>query len=236
MTVYVYSVIAADHPARLDHLTGVGAEPSPLRLVRTDRLCAVVSDVEQEIRAKRRDLTAHQDVQESLMADGTVLPLQFGYTAADDQAVSEALREREAEYLDSLERLEGCAEYHVKASQDEEALLREILGESEHARLLNERIRAGDTDPRLPLQLGELVAAEIRDRQESLAAGLVQALLPYAREHAVRAPAEGDLLNVSLLVPDDHKDAFIDAEGGLARQVDHVTFRFTGPLPPYSFV
>lgn len=236
MTVYVYSVIAADHPARLGHLTGVGAEPAPLRLVRTDQVCAVVSDIEQEIRAKRRDLTAHQDVQEQLMADGTVLPLQFGYTAADDESVKEALHQREDDYLAALRRLEGCAEYHVKASQDEEALLREILGESERARLMNDRIRAGDTDPRLPIQLGELVAAEVRDRQEFLAAELIRTLLPYARDHAVRPPADGDVLNLSLLVPDDVKAAFIEAEGALAREAENVTFRFSGQLPPYSFV
>lgn len=236
MAVYVYSIIAADHPARIDGLTGVGAEPPPLRLVKAGPLCAVVSDVEEEIRAKRRDLTAHQDVQSQLMADGTVLPLQFGYIAEDDQTVEGALQQREDHYLDALQRLQACAEYHVKASQDEEELLREILEESAQARLLNDRIRAGDTEPGLPLQLGELVAAAVRDRQEALAAGLIQALMPFAREHAVRAPADGDILNVSLLVPDDQKGAFLDAEGSLARQVNGVDFRFAGPLPPYSFV
>ncbi|MFE2876381.1 GvpL/GvpF family gas vesicle protein [Streptomyces roseus] len=236
MALYVYSIIAADHPARIDTLTGVGAEPSALRLVHAGSLSAVVSDIDHEVRAKRRDLTAHQEVQEQLMADGTVLPMQFGYVAPDDPTVKEALQQGERAYLDALERLKGAAEYHVRASQDEEELLREILGESAEARQLNDRIRAGDADPRLPLQLGELIAVEVRDRQEALAAGLVQALLPFAREHAVRPPADGDILNVSLLVPDDQKGRFLDAEGGLARQVSSVDFRFTGPLPPYSFV
>ncbi|MFJ7956411.1 GvpL/GvpF family gas vesicle protein [Streptomyces sp. NPDC096319] len=236
MPLYVYSITAATHPCRLDGLTGVGTDPAPVRAITAGRLRAVVSDVDEEIRPKRRDLTAHQEVQDRLIADGTVLPLQFGYTAPDDRAVSEVLLEHADGYLAALERLRNCAEYHVKASQDEEALLREILGGSDRARQLNERIKAGDADPRLPLELGELVAAEVGERQERLAAGLVESLVSLAEDHSVRAPSDGDILNISLLVHDDNKDAFLRAETRLADQTERVRFRFNGPLPPYSFV
>ncbi|MFF0430926.1 GvpL/GvpF family gas vesicle protein [Streptomyces sp. NPDC004327] len=236
MSLYVYSVIAAEHPCRLDGLTGVGTEPAPVRAVTAGRLRAVVSDVDEEIRPRRRDLAVHQEVQDRLMADGTVLPLQFGYTAPDDQAVAQVLLEQADGYLEALERLRGCAEYQVKASQDEDVLLREILYASDRARQLNDRIRGGDPDPRLPLELGELVAAEVRDRREDLAAGLIRSLVPLARDHSVRAPADGDILNISLLVHDDDKNAFLEAEARLAEQVEDVEFRFNGPLPPYSFV
>ncbi|MFI8103870.1 GvpL/GvpF family gas vesicle protein [Streptomyces sp. NPDC086023] len=236
MAVYVYSITGAAHPCRLDGLTGVGAEPAPLRTVTAGGLRAVVQDVDEEIRAKRRDLTAHQEVQERLMADGTVLPLQFGYIAHDDQAVADVLEQGADAYREALERLEGCAEYHVRAAQHEEGLLREILDDSPRARRLNDRIKEGDQDPRLPLQLGELVAGEVRNRQEALAAGLVQALIPFARDHTVRAPADGDIVNLSLLVERERQDELAQAEASLAEQVHGVAFRFAGPLPPYSFV
>ncbi|MER5734904.1 MULTISPECIES: GvpL/GvpF family gas vesicle protein [unclassified Streptomyces] len=236
MPLYVYTITAATHPCRTEGLTGVGAEPSPLRQVVAGPLRAVVSDVDEEIRPRRRDLAAHQEVQERLMAQGTVLPLQFGYVAPDDQAVAAVLEERADAYLDALERVRGCAEYHVRAAQEEDALLREILRESPRARELNDRIRAGDADPRLPLELGEIVATEVRTRQEALASGLVGTLIPFARDHSVRAPADGDLLNLSLLVHDDDKEDFLRAGSRLAEQTPTVTFRFNGPLPPYSFV
>ncbi|GAA3385431.1 GvpL/GvpF family gas vesicle protein [Streptomyces racemochromogenes] len=113
MVLYVYSIVAAGHPCRLDGLTGVGADPAPLRAVTAGSLRAVVSDVDEEIRPRRRDLAAHQEVQERLMADGTVLPLQFGYTAPDDLAVTEVLQEGADAYLEALERLDGCVEYNV---------------------------------------------------------------------------------------------------------------------------
>ncbi|MEU7075154.1 GvpL/GvpF family gas vesicle protein [Streptomyces narbonensis] len=236
MPLYVYSITAATHPCRLDGLTGVGAEPAPVRAITAGPLRAVVSDIDEEIRPKRRDLAAHQEVQDRLMADGTVLPLQFGYTAPDDEAVTQVLRERAEGYLAALDKVQGCAEYQVKASQDEDALLLEVLQGSDRARQLNDRIRAGDADPRLPLELGEIVATDVRERQEDLAAGLIEALLSLAEDHRVRAPADGDILNISLLVHGDDKAAFLRAEAGLAERSEDVRFRFTGPLPPYSFV
>ncbi|MFE2164122.1 GvpL/GvpF family gas vesicle protein [Streptomyces sp. NPDC059447] len=238
MALYVYAIIAKDHPQRLDGVTGVGSNPSPVRAVTAGSLCAVVSDISEEIRPKRRDLQVHQEVLEALMADAVILPLQFGYLASDDQAVQMALDENTDSYLATLARLDGCAEYHVRASQaDEDELLRQILQDLPQARELNEQIRAGAQDPQLSLALGELVAREVQERQDSLAAGLVQALIPYGREHVTHPPSGPDFLNLSLLVPHDQTEDFLAAEASLARQIEGgVDFRLTGPLPPYSFV
>ncbi len=238
MALYVYAITGKDHPHRLDGLTGVGSPPSPVRTITAGTLSAVVSEISEEIRPKRRDLQAHQEVLESLMADAVILPLQFGYFASDEQAVQQALEENTDSYVATLARLDGCAEYHVRASQaDEDELLRQILQDSAEARELNERIRAGEQDPQLPFVLGELVAREVQERQESLAAGLVQALIPYGREHATHPPSSPDFLNLSLLVPDDRTEDFMAAQASLARQIEGgVDFRLTGPLPPYSFV
>ncbi|MGW7065027.1 GvpL/GvpF family gas vesicle protein [Streptomyces sp. NPDC054904] len=238
MPLYVYSITAKDHPRQLDGVRGVGAEPSSLRAVAEGPLCAVVSDIDEEIRPKRRDLAAHQEVQERLMVDGTVLPLQFGYVATDDLAVSQALQSNADAYLAALERLEGCAEYHVRASQDDEApLLQQILQDLPDAKDLNDRIRGGNRDPGLPLALGEMVAREAQARQESLAAGLTEALIPLAREHLVRPSSGSDFLNLSLLVPHEHQEHLRTAEANIAHEIGSgVDLRFAGPLPPYSFV
>ncbi|MFI8401209.1 GvpL/GvpF family gas vesicle protein [Streptomyces sp. NPDC085463] len=237
MALYVYAITGKDHPLAVEDMTGVGAEPSPVRALASGPLYAVVSDVSEEIRPKRRDLLIHQEVQERLMEGGPVLPLQFGYTAADEATVEQALREDADGYLANLERLDGCAEYHVRASQNEEELLRQILRETPETRELNERIRAGDPDPQLPLTLGRTVAAQVQERQDALAAGLADALVPYAREHNVRPASGDDFLNLSLLISDDRKEEFLSAQAGLVRQLgDGVEFRLSGPLPPYSFV
>ncbi|WP_327281337.1 MULTISPECIES: GvpL/GvpF family gas vesicle protein [unclassified Streptomyces] len=238
MPLYVYSITAKDHPRRLDGVRGVGSETVPLRTVTEGILCAVVSDISEEIRPKRRDLTAHQEVQERLMADGAVLPLQFGYIASDDLAVRQVLESNADGYLSALKRLEGCAEYHVRVSQADDApLLQQILQDLPEARDLNDRILGGDRDPSLPLALGEMVAHEVQARQEALAAGLIEALIGFSREHVAHPSSGSDFLNLSLLVPEEDEEGLRTAEGQIAREIGSgIDMRFSGPLPPYSFV
>lgn len=237
MAVYIYSVIGKQHPAHVDELSGVGDPPAALRVVAAGTLCAVVSDAPDNLRAKRRDLGAHQHVQDALMADGTVLPLRFGLMAPDDEAVRLALEQRADEYTDRLRALDGCTEYNLKASQEEETLLRQILESSGEARRLNDDIRSGAAGPEAPVRLGEMVAAEVRARQEALAAGVVEALRPFARDLSQSPPTGDDFVSVSFLVPADQEELFLATQLSVANQMgDDLDFRLTGPLPPYSFV
>ncbi|MFD4759611.1 GvpL/GvpF family gas vesicle protein [Streptomyces sp. NPDC058439] len=237
MAVYVYSIVLTTHPQRLDGLDGVGDPPTTLRTVHTERLSAVVSDAPEELRPKRRDLGAHQAVQERLMADGTVLPLQFGFTTTDDEAVRAVLEDRADEFGERLRALEGCVEYHLKAAQDEDALLRQILQESDEARELNEAIRNGSGNPELPLALGELVSQEVQARQDQLAAGVLGALRGFAREERSSQATGNDFLNVSFLVDRDNEKSFLSEEQGLAKELgEDFDLRLLGPLPAYSFI
>lgn len=237
MTVYVYSITAATHPRHLDGLAGVGEPPASLRTVCAGELCAVVSEAPEGLRPKRRDLLAHQNVQQHLMADGTVLPLRFGFTAPDDDAVRAVLEERREEFAQRLAALEGSTEYHLKAAVDEDLLLREILQESSEARRLNDAIKAGDSSPDLPLALGELIAREVLARHRALAARVTEALRPHARQDMVSQPTGDDFVNVSFLVDQEHQERFFSAEKDIAAELgDGFDVRLYGPLPAYSFV
>ncbi|MGW5680113.1 GvpL/GvpF family gas vesicle protein, partial [Streptomyces sp. NPDC003860] len=229
MPVYVYSVVAEDHPLRLDGLAGVGEPPGRLRTVSAEGLSAVVSDASEELRPKRRDLTAHQDVQDRLMRDGTVLPFRFGLTAADDDAVRTALTDNADTYRERLKALEGCAEYHMKVSQDEDALLRGILADSEPARRMTNAIRDGSAGPDMPLALGELVAQEVETRQQALAAGVMEALRPYARAEVSYTRGAEYFLGASFLIGDDEEEErFLTAQQSLAHQLgEEVTVRLS---------
>ncbi|MGW3045945.1 GvpL/GvpF family gas vesicle protein [Kitasatospora sp. NPDC001159] len=237
MTLYVYSITAATHPRNLDGLTGVGEAPAELRTVCVDTLCAVVSEAPEGLRPKRRDLMAHQAVQERLMTTGAVLPLRFGFTAPDDDAVRRVLEERREEYTQRLAALEGCAEYHLKAAIEGDVLLRQILQESPEARRLNDDIKAGDAGPDLSLALGELVTQEVLARHQALASGVIEALRPHTLQERISEPTGDDFLNISFLVDEEHQEPFLAAEKGLIHELGRdFDFRLYGPLPAYSFV
>ncbi|WP_455359717.1 GvpL/GvpF family gas vesicle protein [Streptomyces sp. SYSU K21746] len=237
MTLYVYSIISAEHPQRLDDLEGVGDPPSVVRVVTNGAVCAVVSDAPEELRPKRRDLSAHQAVQERLLADGSVLPFRFGMTAPDDDAVRAALDDRTEQYAERLSELEGCAEYRLNAAQDEDALLRQILAESDEARRLNDEIRSGRGTPDLKFALGELVAREVQLRQDALAVEVLGILRPFARDERLSEASGNDFLKVSFLVDRDNEEGFTAAHKSLVGELgEDFDFRLHGPLPAYSFV
>ncbi|MET7643562.1 GvpL/GvpF family gas vesicle protein [Streptomyces sp. NPDC005426] len=236
MSTYIYAITGADHPLPLNGLHGVGEPASTLRTLSTDRLAAVVSDAPEGLRAKRRDVMAHQGVLEALMAGGATLPMRFGLVGPDDDEVIAAL-DREADaYGERLAELDGQVEYNLKAGRDEEDLLREIMTESEEIRQLNERTRAqGSHDDRVAL--GELVAREVAERHRREAEDVAARLADVVTRNSHAEPAPQQFLNLSFLVPRARTDAFVAAVQREADQRgDAYSFTLTGPLPPYSFV
>lgn len=236
MPVYVYAITTASHPLRLDDMGGVGEPPTALYTIGDDTLRAVVSDAPEDLAAGRRDLEAHHTVQERLWADGTTLPLSFGFVAQDEETVRAVLREQGEQFAGALDELSGRVEFNVKAVQDEDGLLREVLTASERARRLNEATRDGGGTYEDRLELGQLVAQEVQARQQSLAAEIVEALRPLARSEQLSPPSQQYFLNASFLVDDDRTEEFTRTGTALAeRYADVAELRVRGPLPPYSF-
>ncbi|MEU6219348.1 GvpL/GvpF family gas vesicle protein [Streptomyces sp. NPDC047022] len=237
MPTYVYGITRADHPLRLEGVHGVGEPATALRAVRTDTLAAVVSDAPEALRAKRRDVRAHQGVLEALMADGATLPMRFGHLAPDDDQVTAALDAESDGYRARLAQLDGHVEYSLKVARDEDDLLREIVMRSGPVRELRERTLADPAAHEERLALGEMVSHEVDARRASEGEELRNALTPNATSVSVGEAGGGHLLSLSFLVRNEETAAFVRAVQREAdRRGDAYTFTLTGPLPPYSFV
>ena len=237
MSVYVYAITKSEHPLGLDDVKGVGEDPTPLHAVSNGELSAVVSEAPEDLSVSRRDVEAHQDVQQQLWADGTILPLSFGFVAPDEAAVEALLQQQAEAFSQRLDELTGRAEFNVKGVLDEDTLLRAVLAESARARELNDAIREGGGTYEDRLALGELVAQEVQSRQEALGEEALAALRPYALDERLAPPSQQYFVNVSFLVDGERADEFAEAGGELAEALgEGVELRLRGPLPPYSFV
>ncbi|MEV6316335.1 GvpL/GvpF family gas vesicle protein [Streptomyces sp. NPDC051776] len=237
MAVYIYAITAADHPLRLDGLKGVGETGGDLTTVGSGSHRAVVSEAPEELRAKRRDLVAHQTVQERLLEDGAVLPMRFGLVAPDEEAVAEALEENAESYTERLGQLDGCVEYNLKVARDEDDLLREIVDESEEIRALNERTRQNPDAHDDKVALGELISQEVERRHNNAVLEVVDAAAPAAVTYTPGDPTREHFLNVSFLVERKRAGEFSQAVAAEAeRRGRAYDLTLHGPLPPYSFV
>ncbi|MEU9478825.1 GvpL/GvpF family gas vesicle protein [Streptomyces sp. NPDC048191] len=237
MSTYVYGITARSHRGLPEGMNGVGEPPQRVRVLSSGELAAVVSDAPEGLRAKRRDLLAHQNVLAETGAAGCVLPMRFGNVAPDDEAVAHVLDERAEHYLERLKALDGKVEYNVKASHIEEAVLHRVMAENTELRSLaeaNRRAGGGSYDDKL--RLGELVASAVKAKEAEDAASVQSGLEPAAAAVSAGPQSTGWLLNVSFLVARDGAADFLAAVDRVRADHPHLELRVNGPLPPYSFV
>ncbi|GAA1949301.1 GvpL/GvpF family gas vesicle protein [Amycolatopsis minnesotensis] len=237
MSTYLYGIVAAAHPARVDGLTGVGEEPGPVRTIEAGELKAVVGDVDAQLRAKRRDLLAHETVLEALCLQGAVLPMRFGVVAEDDGSVAREVAARQEEYRGTLSDVDGRVEMNLKVSHHEDAVLRAVLIEDAGLRQLNEDLRErGGGTPDERVRFGETVAAALAEREAQDAAAIVTAVEAHARRQSDGPAVSGCFLNRSFLVDRGEIENFEAAVNAVSRSMGEVAdIRTRGPLPPYSF-
>ncbi|MBM9506323.1 GvpL/GvpF family gas vesicle protein [Actinacidiphila acididurans] len=237
MPTYIYAIARAGHPAPPDGLTGVGEPAHTIRVLKAGGLSLVAGDAPTGLRARRRDVLAHQLVLERLLDDGPVLPMRFGLVAPDDDEAVAAIAAREEEYQSRLTAVEGCREYNLKVTRQQDDALREVLEEVPEAKRLNDLTRQDPQAQREKVALGELLSREMEARRESEAQQVAAALTPRAERTSVAAPVGDGFLNASFLVRRDRAAAFLEAVHAEAeRRGDAYTFHLNGPLPPYSFV
>jgi hypothetical protein len=236
--VYVYGVVRDDIASLPD---GTGVAGGDVGVVRFEGLAALTSPVDTaHVRARRKDLLAHSDVLGSVLEHGTVIPLQFGIVLEDEDAVvSQLLRPRKRELEKLLRELDGRVELSVKAFYLEEAILAEIVHEDRRVARLREATRTGPGAATYGarIELGELIAGELRSRGQRDGRAVLDRLAPLAKAVQVAGePVEHEVLRASFLVERKRVSAFDDAVNDIARGQDgRMRFKYLGPLPPHSF-
>jgi Gas vesicle synthesis protein GvpL/GvpF len=238
MPDYVYGIVGTGSPAP----GGRGVLGAPVRLVANGETAALVSDLDRpELELGRDEVLTHARVLEEALGQGTVLPMRFGMVLDGDDEVRDRLLQQHADALrDQLRRFSGKVELGIRATYEEDALMREIVaGNPQIARLRNSIAgQPEDATYYQRIQLGEHVAAAIERLREVDSKNIVDALSQVA-EAVVESPPvhERVALSAAFLVARDRLkefdqvlEAFAEGQGGRLR------FKYTGPLPPHSFV
>jgi hypothetical protein len=234
--VYVYAFVRAGALKRFRH-EGVGNADATV--VEGDGIAAIVSPVKtMDMKLKRRDLHRHLGVIESAFQSTTVIPCAFG-TIVESPAELEdgVLVGARDDLLEGFERLDGTVQMNVKATYDEEELLREIVATDPQVLELRERTRgAGEAAHADRVLLGEIVAARIDERTERDAARLVEALASRSVDVALEPADRGAALKASFLVERKSLGRFESALEEIARaEQPLLRFEAIGPLPPTAF-
>jgi Gas vesicle synthesis protein GvpL/GvpF len=238
VALYVYGIVEARSRAPKER----GIADAPLRLLEGDGSAALVSEIDGDhVRLGRDAVLRHAHVLERALELGPVLPMRFGVVMSSPEEVLSRLLEDHAEELRAqLTDFAGKVEIRIRAVYDEETLMHEVVRGNPEIASLRDTVRAGSDDATYyeRIRLGELVAAAVQRRRERDAEAIVDTLAAAALAVEVgESTHERVVVQASFLVERDRLPKFDQIVDDIAGSYGGgIRFKYTGPLPPHSFV
>ena len=240
--VYVYCIIESGEPRTFGKI-GIGARGDEVFTVHYQDLAAVVSRAPLVVYdPTRENALTHEHVQEVVMNEHgfTPVPMSFGTLFKTDNDTVEFLKDTYDALRDVLLKMKDKLEFGLKVNWDRDSVLREIEEQNEEIRRLKAEIQTNTQSSTYfaRMQLGRLVEQALADKSEAY----VREIYDSLRDAAIASRSNkviGDkmIMNAAFLVERDKADVFdkkVDEIGH--RYEGKLSFRSTGPWPPYNFV
>jgi len=121
---------------------------------------------------------------------------------------------------------------------DREQAIRELENDDEDIGRLKKEISSQKGPTYFArMQYGRLVDAALQARSERYVSEVLDELRDVSVASRINKPI-GDkmIMNVAFLISRDREDAFDAKVKSVASRFDRLTFKYTGPWPPYNFV
>jgi hypothetical protein len=235
---YVYCVIRSEDPLRFGAI-GLGTVPAEISTVHYKDIAAVVSDTPIEVLdATRENVLAHERVNEAVMRDHTVIPMSFGTVFKTRDDIIELLRGAYSAFIDVLLKMEDKVEFGLKVLWERDEVVKQIEREDDDVRQLKGEISSQSGPTYFArVQYGRLVESALQARSERYVSEIFESLRDVAVASRANKPI-GDkmIMNAAFLVSRDREQAFDAKVKAVGAKYAHLTFRYTGPWPPYNFV
>jgi hypothetical protein len=220
---------------------GIGGRGDDVYTVHHEGLAAVVSNTPLVVYDPTRDnLFAHETVNETVMREFTVLPMAFGALFRTEQDIVELIRTTYDALGDVFNKMQGKVEYGLKVNWDRDRVIAEIEEQNEEIRNLKEQIVSRSTGSTYfaRMQLGRLVESALSEQSDAY----VREVYSVLRDAAVASRANkpiGDkmIMNAAFLVERSRESEFDQKVKEIAARYDgKLSFKYSGPWPPYNFV
>src|SRR5256714_4155323 len=165
---YIYCIIETAEPRSFGPV-GIGGRGDDVYTVQYDELAAVVSNTPIMVYdPTRENVLAHEQVNETVMREFTVLPMAFGALFRTEQDIVELLRGTGDALRDVFTKMEGKLEFGLKVNWDRDRVIAEIEKENEEIRNLKDQITARSGSTYFArMQLGRLVEAALTEQADA---------------------------------------------------------------------
>jgi hypothetical protein len=235
---YVYCVIRASQPLRFGAI-GMDEQWADVYTINYKDMSAVVSDVPiAPLDSTRENVLAHERVNETVMREHTVIPMSFGTIFKTREDIMELLRSAYDAFADVLNKMQDKLEFGLKVLWDRDEMVRSIELEDEDIHRLKTEISSQKGSTYFArMQFGRLIDGALQQRSERYVAEFLQRLRDVSVASRVnRAIGDKMIMNAAFLVQRDQEQAFDRRIKEIASRFDTLTFKYTGPWPPYNFV
>ncbi len=229
-------------------MEGIGGNGSKVYTINHGDLAAVVCDSPdtEYYKVDRKNTTLHELAIQKVMQEHTVLPVGFGCVAKSGaQIKTKVLEKHHDELTKMLQDMEGKLEIGLKAIwRDNRVIYQELLKEEPGIqqsvdRLIHKGASLEFTDVVLKsCNLGDKLVGTIDRIKKRESTQLLSLLEPLAlNRHSKKLFSPLMIFNEAFLIANERQKDFDDK----VDELDHrfgkdITFMYTGPLPPYSFV
>ncbi len=212
-------------PFLIESLKGVNA--SPVRGFPCGEFVVIVSEVEHGQPLDQQSAMQHARIVSECFKVATLLPFKFGTVFESDEALRHAVRNNKKTFADSIAKLRGKSEMHIKVTVRGGSAIAEVLSVLPHK-------AGGEYLTRLKEQ-----ASRDRERQSRARALTVQVsklLNPLQEEVTCKKVETGIVLDIAHLIDSDCVERYQSRYSNGLRQFKDVEISLSGPWPPYHFM
>ncbi|OUC15183.1 MAG: protein gvpF/L [Alkalinema sp. CACIAM 70d] len=236
--LYLYGIFPSPGPTGLA-LEGLDQQPVQAQVI--EDFVFLYSEAKQSrYLASRRNLLGHEKVLEKAMGEGyrTVLPLRFGLTISDWQAVNEELiAPRSAEMKALLARLDGYREVGVKVFWDAAAELQLLMAENAPLSAERDRMSGRNLSMDEVVRIGQAIEQAMDARRNAIITAFRNGLSALAIEVVENDNlTEAMVYNAAFLIPWDTETTFSQQVEAIDQQFsDRLKIRYNNFTAPYNF-
>src|SRR5947209_5989332 len=164
---YVYCIIEEPQPKTFGRI-GIGGRGDEVYTIHHGNLAAVLSDTPLVVYdPTRENALRHEQVNEMVMNDYTVIPMSFGTVFKRTDDVVAFLDSTSGALMDVLQKMRDKIELGLKVNWERDAIIQEIEQENEEISRLKEEItRTASSTYFARMQLGRLVEQALTNRAD----------------------------------------------------------------------
>ena len=220
--------VRARRPFLLEGVQGVN--DAPVLSYPSGEFAVIVSEYDvTDAKLEEKHVLEHARVVSVCFRSGTVLPFRFGTIFDSDEALRQAVRSNRRAFGQSVAKLRGKAEMHLKLVV-RDGSLREAL----------ESVDLPDTVGGEYLSKLREKASKDRERQTKARALSVQVhkmFNPLEEEISCKkVDADGMLLDICHLIDSKSIEKYQNRYSSAAKQLKNCEIAISGPWPPYHFM